>query len=187
MSRIAVGAILLLAAACGSVATQGSATGPLPVLSTSAVPGVPSKTTALTADELSKDASIPDIASMLASWGYIGGVERTFQGQSRHLTFVDSRALAFEDPNGAEAYVAFVHDNASSYFGVAAVAALDAQGRSGWQFTPAACACHMANPVEVAVVSSGANVSWLEINGPDATPALLVRLLDPSQSVPASA
>lgn len=188
MRRLALGAVLLLAAACGSASTTGETggAGPLPVLSASAVPGVPSKTAALSASELAKDASIPDLASLIASFGYVGGLERTFQGQSRHLTFVVSRALAFQDPSGAESYVAFVHDNATAYFGVAAVEPLDAQGRAGWQFTPAACACHMANPVEVGVVSSGADVAWLEINGPDATPALLVSLLDPSKSAPAS-
>jgi hypothetical protein len=185
---VAVPAALLLSVACGSASTSSGpgAAGSLPVLSTSAVPGVPSTTAALTVTELAKDASIPDLASLITSFGYVGGLERTFQGQSRHLTLVVSRALAFQDPSGAEAYVAFVHDNATAYFGVAAVQALDAQGRPGWQFTPAACACHMANPVEVGIVSSGANVTWLEINGPDATPSLLLSLLDPSKSAPAT-
>jgi hypothetical protein len=50
-------------------------------------------------------------------------------------------------------------------------------------FTPAPCACHLANPAFIGVLIQGNDVVWLEINGPDATPALLVRLLDPSRSV----
>lgn len=188
MRLVALCAALALGAACGSSpgASQTGAAGPLPVLSASAVPGVPSTTAALSVAELAKDASIPDLAARITSFGYVGGLERTFQGESRHLTFVLSRALEFHDPSGAASYVALVHDNATAYFGVAAVQRLDAQGRPGWQFTPAACACHLANPVLVGLVSSGANVAWLEINGPDATAALLMSLLDPSNSAPAS-
>ena len=186
MRLLAAAAVVLFAAGCGSASSvgQSGATGPLQVLAASAVPGVPSTTRPLTVDLLSKDAAIPGLGSRFASWGYVDGVERTFQGQSRHLTFVDSRALEFQDAGGAEAFVAFVHDNASAYFGVAAMQQLSAQGRPGWQFTPSACACHMANPVVVGVVSSGSSVAWLEINGPDATSALLLSLLDPSNSVP---
>jgi hypothetical protein len=36
--------------------------------------------------------------------------------------------------------------------------------------------------VVIGVVSGGSSVTWLEINGPDATPALLVNLLDPANS-----
>jgi hypothetical protein len=181
-------AFALLVAACGTTSTAGSIAGggALRVLSATAVPGVPATTRSLTADELAKDASIPGIASKLSAWGFVDGAERTFQGESRHLTFVDSRALVFQDAGGAEAYVAFVHDNVSAYFGVATVQPLTAQGRPGWQIAPSACACHLANPVVVGVVFNGTNVSWLEINGPDATPALLMSLLDPSNSVPAS-
>ncbi len=172
---------LLFVVACGSnAAPVADAAG---LLAASAVPGVPYTTTVLTVSELSKDAAIPGLESMFSSWGYVDGAERTFQGQSHHLTYVLSRSLAFHDSAGALAYVAFVHDNTTAYFGVAGVQELTAQGRPGWQFTPAACACHMANPVEVGVVSNGSTVSWLEINGPDASPALLLSLLDPTNSV----
>ena len=189
MRLIAAVAALLFAAGCGSASSAGQsgATGPLQVLAASAVPGVPSTTRPLTVDQLAKDAAIPGLGSRFASWGYVDGVERTFQGESRHLTFVVSRALEFQDAGGAEAFVAFVHDNATDYFGIASVQALSAQGRPGWEFTPSACACHMANPVVVGVVSSGSSVAWLEINGPDATPALLLSLLDPSNSVATTA
>ena len=155
----------------------------MPVLLPSAVPGVPFTTRALTAGELGKDAAISGLQGRLASWGYLDGRERTFQGQSHHLTFAVSRALVFRDDAGARAFVAFVQQHAVAYFGVAVrTDPLWAQRRTGWSFRPAACACHMANPVYVAVLDDGPRVIWLEINGPDATAALLRRLLDPARS-----
>jgi hypothetical protein len=184
VTRPALLAALLIAAACGTASTP-SADG-AGLLSASAVPGVPYTTTVLTVVELSRDASVPDLGSKISALGYVQGAERTFQGESKHLTFVVSRSLTFQDAAGATAYVALVHDNATAYFGVAGVQPLVAQGRQGWQFTPSACACHLANPVVVGAVSSGPDVSWLEINGPDATPSLLLSLFDPSNSVPAT-
>jgi len=155
------------------------------VLASSSVPGVPSVTTVLTGDDLAKDASIPELASKIATWGYVDGRQRTFQGQSRHLTLVVSRALVFNQPAGARSFVTFVRNNSVPYFGDATqVRTLKADGRSGWMFTPAPCACHMANPAMIGVLETGSQVVWLEINGPDASPALLIRLLDPNRSVP---
>ena len=155
------------------------------VLARSAVPGVAAMTTALPVTELAKDAPISSLPSKLADWGYRGGRERTFQGESRHLTLVVSRSLAFDDRAGAAAFTAFVRANAAAYFGVGVeTRALATQDRSGWEFVPPPCACHMANPVEIGVVPDGSAVTWLEINGPDATKAELVRLLKPGRSVP---
>lgn len=177
-------AAVAIITACGT--TSATSADPARLLSASAVPGIPYTTTMLSVTELSKDASIPDLKSKISALGYVQGAERTFQGESKHLTFVVSRSLAFQDPDGASAYVALVHDNAAAYFGFAVVQPLDAQGRQGWQFVPSACSCHLANPVVVGAVTSGRDVTWLEINGPDATPALLLSLLDPSNSVPAT-
>ena len=155
------------------------------VLASAAVPGMPSVTTVLTANELAKDAPIPGLSSSVESWGFVDGRQRTFQGPSRHLTLVVSRSLVFGDPSGARSFVAFVSKNSRSYFGNAVeVRPLVSHGRSGWIFTPPPCACHMANPAFVGVLDAGSEVVWLEINGPDASPALLVRLLDPNRSVP---
>ena len=156
------------------------------VLASSALPGVPSVTTVLTVKALAADASIPGLADRVRSWGYVDGRERVFQGESRHLTLVISRSLVFNDATGASTFVAFVHANSGAYFGGSTTRqALVAQGRAGWLFTPPACACHMANPALIGVLDAGSTVVWLEINGPDATPALLVELLDPALSVPA--
>ncbi len=183
----AVAAVLLVVVGCGGTSiTSSVAPDTIRVLSASAVPGVPFTTTVLTVTDLSKDVAIPGMSSKFMAWGYVQGAQRTFQGESRHLTYVVSRDLVFKDVSGANAYVDFVHANATAYFGIGGIQPLVAQGRAGWQFTPAACACHMANPVVVGVVSSQSAVAWLEINGPDATPALLVGLMDPSNSVGSS-
>lgn len=176
----------LIVAACGTASASSSpgAHESIRLLTASAVPDIPYTTAVLTVAELARDADIAGLASKFASWGYVEGAERTFQGESRHLTFVVSRSLVFRDAAGADAYVSFVHSHATAFFGIAGVQALLAQGRPGWVFTPAACACHLANPVLVGVVSEGPAVAWLEINGPEATHALLVALLDPSNSAP---
>jgi hypothetical protein len=183
-------ASLLITAACGSAATRTAQGTPVDgaamlVLAASAVPGVPSKTTVLTDLELEKEASIPGLASMMSSWGYAGGRERVFQGESRHLTLVISRSLLFTDVTGAQTFVNFVRANSGAFFGgVVETHPMVAQGRSGWLFTLPSCACHMSNPAVAGVLDTGSGVTWLEINGPDATPALLVSLLDPANSVP---
>jgi hypothetical protein len=167
-----------------SASTTSQAATAMRVLATSAVPGVPSTTTVLAIGELAKDASISGLDSKIASWGYVDGRQRTFQGPSRHLTLVVSRSLVFMDAIGAKIFVASVVANSASYFGAGVHGRrLLAQARSGWMFTPAPCACHLANPAFIGVLIQGTDVVWLEINGPDATPALLVRLLDPSRSV----
>jgi len=181
--RLGVLAALLLAASgCGQ---QGHQPGPgvsgaaLPVLAASAVPGVPSATTRLTTADLAKDAAVRGLAAKITSWGYLGGRQRTFQGESHRLTLVISRDLMFRGAVGAQRYAAFVRAHQAAFFGASVQAKrLSGQSASGWLFTPPLCACHLANPALIGVVNSGSRVIWLEINGPQATPALLVRLLD---------
>src|ERR1043166_8441439 len=91
-------ASVLVAAGCAGRAESRSASPParpveMRVLATSPVPGIPSKTTRLSLGSLAADASIPGIASAIASFGYREGRERTFQGESRSLTLVVSRSL----------------------------------------------------------------------------------------------
>jgi len=181
-------ASVLVAAGCAGRAESRSASPParpveMRVLATSAVPGIPSKTTRLSLGSLAADASIPGIASTIASFGYREGRERTFQGESRSLTLVVSRSLVFGDAAGARRYLAFVHANALPYFGAGVdVHPLMSHGRAGWEFVPPACACHEAAPAYVGVLPEGSEVTWLEINGPEATKRLLLRLLAPRRS-----
>src|SRR5215467_13248082 len=111
---------LLAASGCGQPGTQRSpmiSNVALPVLATSEVPGISSVTTRLTTADLAKDAAIRGLATRIASWGYLGGRQRTFQGESHHLTLVISRALIFRDALGAQQYAAFVREHRSAFFG----------------------------------------------------------------------
>jgi len=187
-------AAVLLAACAGGPRVAGPPSRSLavpnadmPILAPAAVPGVPSTTSVLTAGELGKDAPVPGLAQRIASWGYLDGRQRTFQGESRLLTTVISRSLVFRSAGGAADYVGFVRAHAGAFFGTAVrVHGLIAQGRRGWVFLPAPCACHLANPVLVGVLHLGRSIVWLEINGPSATRSELVRLLDPARSAPAT-
>ena len=185
MKRIAWLSLLLAlfaASGCGQPGAQHSpviSNATLPVLATSAVPGIPSVTVRLTTADLAKDATIRGLAAKIASWGYLGGRQRTFQGESHHLTLVISRALIFTHPTGAQHYATFVREHQVAFFGTSVQARrLPGRSISGWLFIPPLCACHLANPALIGVLNAGSHVLWLEINGPTATPALLMRLLD---------
>ena len=182
VARLSLLLALLAASGCGQAGSNqhgpviSNAT--LPVIAASAVPGIPSVTTRLTTAELAKDAAIRGLAAKIVSWGYLGGQQRTFQGESHHLTLVISRALVFRDALGAQHYAVFVREHRSAFFGGAVQAQrLPGQSTSGWMFIPPLCACHLANPALIGVLNAGSRVLWLEINGPTATPALLTRLL----------
>jgi hypothetical protein len=192
MSRLPRAAALLLAvlaaAGCGQRPAQPSAAASsqeMPVLAASAVPGVPSVTTSLTAAELGKDAPIRRLAAKIVSWGYLGGRMRTFQGESHHLTLVVSRVLTFRNAAGARQYVTYVREHQSAFFGsFTQTHPLHGPGVSGWLFAPPLCACHLANPALTGTLDAGPRVAWLEINGPAATPGLLLHLLDSVRGVP---
>ena len=182
IARLSLLLALLTASGCGQPGTQHSpviSNAALPVLATAAVPGISSVTMRLTTTDLAKDAASRGLAAKIASWGYLSGRQRTFQGESHHLTLVISRALIFRDATGAQHYAAFVREHRSAFFGTSVQAQrLPGRTGSGWLFIPPLCACHLANPALIGVQTAGSRVLWLEINGPTATPALLVRLLD---------
>lgn len=180
-ARLSLLLALVAASGCGQASSQPSpviSSAALPLLATSAVPGIPAATTRLSTADLAKDAAIRGLAAKIASWGYLGGRQRTFQGESHRLTLVVSRALIFRDAVGAQRYAAFVREHEAAFFG-SSVQAQHLPGRSGpgWLYIPPLCACHLANPALIGVLNAGSRVLWLEINGPTATPALLLRLL----------
>lgn len=185
-------AVALLTAGCAtSSGGQGSdsaapasvaATTPNPAELASLLPSdalkVDSTARYVTSELLAKDAPVPGLAVALVSMGFLRGVQRNFQGESKHISLAVSRTLRFADAAGAARFVAFVHSNRVDYFGIGAEsAALRVSGRTGFVFQPPACACHMAQPDVVGIVARGDQVTWLEINGPDATPALLRELI----------
>jgi hypothetical protein len=170
---LVLGAIALAAAACGGGTAQPAAKAP-PVLSARAVAYLPSTAHRLTAERLAREIRRPALESDLAHWGFVAAAERSFQGESHRLTVVDSRTLQFSHPSGARAYVAYVRTHITDYLGsYPTVHPFSSAGRSGSLYRAQSCACPGATPLWLAVASAGARVTWLEINGPDATAAAL--------------
>lgn len=169
-------AAALLAAACGG---SGIASGPpLPVLAQRAVAYLPSHTTTVTAASLEGDLPNSGLGPRLSRWGFVAGSQRSFQGYSRRLEVVVSRTLEFRTPSGARAYVSFVARNAGAYVGqVPVVEALTSANRRGVAITAPLCACHLASPMLLAVLSAGRRVTWLEVNGPAASRRTLLALV----------
>jgi len=168
-------ALTLAITACGG--SPGRAATPSGVLPVAAVTGLAVATQPLTGQDVQKDSTAPDLAARLAGWGYVGGWQRTFQGESRRLTLVVSRSLQFRNSPGAAAFVAYMHQRVGSFYPFALTRPLSMPGRSGWVIRPPLCACHMATPLIVGVTAQGRKVSWLEINGPQASTRVLTQLL----------
>jgi hypothetical protein len=174
----AAGAVLALTLAITACAgSPGRASAPSAVLPAAAFTGLAVVTQPLTGRDVQKDSTVPDLAARLAGWGYIGGWQRTFQGESRRLTLVVSRSLQFRTSPGAAAFVAYMHQKVGSFYPFALTSRLSMPGRSGWVIRPPLCGCHMATPLVVGVTAQGRKVSWLEINGPQASTRLLTQLL----------
>jgi hypothetical protein len=108
----------------------------------------------------------------------MSGSDRYFQGESRQLEVVDSRALRFRSASGASDFITFVRLHASAYLGAyPGLRGFTSRGRSGILATAQPCACHLANPAFLGVVAHGGTVTWLEINGPGATAHRLTQLI----------
>jgi len=175
ISPAGAAALALAITACGSSPARPAA--PSGVLPAAAVTGLAVATQRLTSQDVQKDSTAPDLAAQLASWGYTGGWQRTFQGESRRLTLVVSRSLQFRTPQGAAAFVAYMHQRVGRFYPFAVTSQLSMPGRSGLVIRPPMCACHMATPLLVGVAARDRTVSWLEINGPQASARLLTQLL----------
>ncbi len=172
---VAGGAVLL---ALGRADSQPKAAAP-PTLPPSAVPYLDSKVIPIGEPELAKDANLAVLPATLSRLGFVVGSQRTFQGPERHrLQLVVSRTLRFETPAGAQGFVKFVDAHAGDYVGqIPTVKPLHSDGRSGALIVAPLCACHMAQPTLLGIVSGGRDVTWLTINGSSATPALLAKLV----------
>jgi hypothetical protein len=165
----------LIAVACGSASMPTATVATLPA---HAVPGLPSTRTTLTPAFLARETQAAPLRGQLRTWGFIGGARRYFQGESRRLQLVDSRTLRFRGAAGATAFVGFLRTHLNSYVGsYARTRRYMANGRAGFLAVAQACRCHLANPTYLAAVTARGTVTWLEINGPGATPKRLAALL----------
>ena len=173
---------LAVLAGCGGGSSGGTAASaaPLPVLPVSAVRGLPASTHDLEAHQLAADAGKGSALEQdLARWGFQRGRERVFQGESHTLSLVVSRTLEFGSPVGARAYVRFVAGHVGTLFGAGSAArGVEIGGRAGYLVSVAACACHMAQPAVAVVLGKGDRVTYLQLNGPAATPTAARRLAD---------
>jgi hypothetical protein len=143
-----------------------------------AVPYLPSSAKALSAASLAREAGSPSLSRELSDWGFLAGADRYFQGESRRLQVVDSRTFRFKTAAGAASFVAFVRLHAAAYLGSSlGMHGFSSRGRNGILATAAPCRCHRASPAYLGVVSRGGMVTWLEINGPAATPRTLAELI----------
>jgi hypothetical protein len=164
----------LLAGCAGSPAKPHVPSGVLPVR---AVSWLPATTQSLTAADVQKDSTRQGLTAKLSGWGYRGGWQRTFQGESRRLTVVVSRSLTFTAPSGAAAFVAYVTAHMYSFYPFAVTRKITVAGLPGLLIKPPLCACHLAEPLFAGITAAGRRVYWLEINGPRATGSLLIRML----------
>ena len=176
---VAFAAVALAASECltGCGSASGHAVTASGVLPKHAIAGLPEVTKALTPIDVQKDSSLHGLASQLRHWGFQGGWQRTFQGESHRLTLVVSRSLKFRSRAGATAFVTYLGSHVDSFYPFAVSKPMKLAGQSGWLIKPPLCACHMAQPLYVGVTTAGRQVSWLEINGPQASGALLTSLL----------
>jgi hypothetical protein len=174
-------AVAVVGAGCArSSGTPGTgvASSAPPTLPAGAVPYLPSSVKLLGSTVLAREVRYPALATYLGAWGFVGGSDRYFQGESRRLQVVDSRTLVFDRPRGATAYVAFMRGHAPAILGSFPVLkAFGSRGRTGFLAVAQQCQCHLANPALLAVLARGGVVTWLEINGPGADKRQLTRLL----------
>lgn len=170
-------AMLTLLATAGCGGQTGHRLPVTGVLSVRAVSWLPAITRPITPADVQKDSTARGLAARLRRWGYAGGWERTFQGESRRLTLVVSRSLTFRSNPGAKAFVGYLTRHLDAFYPYALRHPLTLAGQSGWLIKPPECACHMAEPLYVGVTAAGRQVRWLEINGPQATGKLLASLL----------
>jgi hypothetical protein len=180
VAAVAASVAFVIAAAAGVAGcgeTQGGAVAASGVLPKHAIAGLPEVTKALTPTDVQKDSSLHGLAAKLRHWGFQGGWQRTFQGESRRLTLVVSRSLKFGSRAGATAFVTYLGRHVDSFYPFAVSKPLALAGQTGWLIKPPLCACHMAQPLYVGVTNAGRQVRWLEINGPRASGALLGSLL----------
>jgi hypothetical protein len=171
---------VLLVAGCGGAvaATTPAVHVRVPVLAAHAVPGLSGPRHAVAAQALIRDAPVAGLADDLERWGFVGGEEADYRGNSPVFSVVSSRTLVFDAPVGARSFVSLVGTHASAYAGGAALSQpIASAGRRGVLLTAGACGCATEVPQLLAVVSAGRRVTWLEATGRRVTVAAVTKLL----------
>jgi hypothetical protein len=158
--------ILVIVAACADQAPT-----PPPELPPIELRGMQSELTAVTAQRLARDALEPDmLASLLEDAGYRSGAERTYAGPGERFSLAITRVLSFDDPDGAEAYLAWLHDHSSELLGSAEpLPPLELPGSFVAVHVPGGC-CPKAVPVYLSAWRRGSSVLSVKVSGRGADP-----------------
>jgi hypothetical protein len=172
--RLTLLALLVLAvsAGCGS-GEENAATTPRPAtLPASVLPGLDERARTLGAEALAADSLVPaPLRQLLEDSGYVTGSEREFSGKTKTFDHVIARALLFEEPQGADAYLEWLGEHGDDFLGRAEPAKLALPGTSGVAFTLAACGtCKKELPTFLAGWRRGATVLSLLASGSGANP-----------------
>lgn len=163
--RATVGWALVVLVACAGDA------GPRAIPSLG-LPNMTAEHRVVTAERLARDATDPAaVAAALDDAGFAGGAERTYAGPGDRFSLAITRILSFEDPDGAETYLAWLEAHPSSLVG--AVDDLPALDLPGSPFLvvhlPGGC-CPKAVPIYASAWRRGADVLYLQASGRRADP-----------------
>lgn len=156
--------VLVLAACAGPSPTP-------PQLPPIELQGMQSELRPVTAERLARDALEPAVlASVLEDAGYRSGAERTYAGPGERFSLAITRVLSFDDPDGAEAYLAWLHDHSSDLLGTAEpLPPLDLPGSFVAVHLPGGC-CPKAVPIYLSAWRRGSSVLFVQASGREADP-----------------
>jgi hypothetical protein len=159
--------VLAVAAGCGTGEENASPTPRPETLPASALPDLEPRARALPLDALAADSLKPEpLRQLLEESGYVTGSEREFSGKTRTFDHVIARTLAFEEPQGADEYLAWLGAHGDDFLGRAQPEKLALPGTSGVAFTLAACGtCKKELPTFLAGWRRGATVLSLLASG----------------------
>lgn len=169
MRRLTLALVALVFTACGSE-HDSSRVAPPETLRPSALPRLEARARLLDLETLAREAFEPQqLSSVLEEAGYLGGREREFSGKSRTFDHVIARALLFEDPEGAEAYLAWTSEHADEVLGKAEPAKIVTPGDAGATYKLVRCGtCKKELPTYLSAWRRGSTVLWLLAAGPGA-------------------
>lgn len=161
--RIASAALVAFAlvAGCGG---RGDTLDPVPA---DALPGDGGQVVSLDADRLARDAvDAAELVSLLEEAGFEGGTERRFsQTQGTRPQRSLARILAFGDPTGARAYLAWLEEHLDEVIGSAELLAPPVDGEAFLALSEPECLCPKATDVYLAAWARGSTVLTLEVGG----------------------
>jgi hypothetical protein len=191
--EVGIAASLLVTALIGSacateqptISAPSRTTGPAHVLQPippTALPGNSADPTDLDASSIASDAvDVAALETLLDQAGFVGGTQRQFSRVHGGRRRILARVLAFETPEGASTYVAWLRDHGDEVIGKAAPSADLSVPRHGVVLVhePNPC-CHNETRMFLAMWHEGSTVVTIQIAGEGAretdVPELLSQL-----------